>query len=103
MPLTSSCALAAGLIALEIRFAGWPNRPLEYLVFTAFMPILWVSSVAVARGYEPRFVGVGPDEFRKVLNVGASLTAAVAIISFVTKSDDSPRVRSDRTALRYRV
>jgi exopolysaccharide biosynthesis polyprenyl glycosylphosphotransferase len=82
-----TCALAAALIALEARFAGWPNRPREYLVFTALMPVLWVSSVALAGGYEPRFVGVGPDEFRKVLNVGASLTAAVAIISFVTKSE----------------
>jgi exopolysaccharide biosynthesis polyprenyl glycosylphosphotransferase len=81
------CALAAGLLALEARFAGWANRPPEYLVFTALMPVLWVSSVALAGGYDARFVGLGPDEFRKVLNVGASLTAAVAIISFLTKSD----------------
>jgi len=82
-----SCALAAGLIALEARFAGWPSRPREYLLFTALMPAVWVASVALARGYDARFVGIGPDEFRKVLNVGASLTAGVAIISFVTKSD----------------
>lgn len=81
------CALAAALIALEARFAGWPSRPREYLVFTALTPVLWVSSVALAGGYEPRFVGVGPDEFRRVLNVGASLTAAVAIVSFLTKGD----------------
>jgi len=82
-----SCALAAGLIALEARFAGWPSRYREYLLFTALMPAFWVASVALARGYDARFVGIGPDEFRKVLNVGASLTAGVAIISFVTKSD----------------
>jgi exopolysaccharide biosynthesis polyprenyl glycosylphosphotransferase len=81
------CALTAGLIALEARFAGWATRPPEYLVFTALMPVLWVSAVALAGGYDARFVGLGPDEFRKVLNVGASLTAAVAIISFLTKSD----------------
>jgi exopolysaccharide biosynthesis polyprenyl glycosylphosphotransferase len=51
------------------------------------MPAIWVASVALAGGYDARFVGLGPDEFRKVLNVGASLTAGVAIISFVTKSD----------------
>jgi exopolysaccharide biosynthesis polyprenyl glycosylphosphotransferase len=83
----ASCALAAGLIALEARFAGWPSRPREYLLFTALMPAIWVVSVALAGGYDARFVGLGPDEFRKVLNVGASLTAGVAIISFVTKSD----------------
>lgn len=83
----AGCALAAGLIALEARFAGWPSRPREYLLFTALMPTIWVASVAIAGGYDARFVGLGPDEFRKVLNVGASLTAGVAIISFVTKSD----------------
>jgi hypothetical protein len=56
-------------------------------VFTALMPVLWMASMAVARGYDARFVGLGSDEFRKVLNVGATLTAAVAIISFVTKTD----------------
>ena len=81
------CALAAGLIALEIRFVGWPNRPREYLLVTALLPVLWVASMAVARGYDARFLGLGSDEFRKVLNVGATLTAAVAIMSFVTKTD----------------
>jgi exopolysaccharide biosynthesis polyprenyl glycosylphosphotransferase len=81
------CALAAGLLALEARFAGWTNRPREYLILTALMPLLWVLSLAVARGYDARFVGVGPDEFRNVLNVGATLTAAIAILSFLTKSD----------------
>jgi hypothetical protein len=36
----ASCALAAGLIALEARFAGWPSRPREYLLFTALMPAI---------------------------------------------------------------
>ncbi len=81
------CALAAGLLALEARFGGWPRRPLGYLVLTALMPLVWVVSVAMARGYDARFIGVGPDEFRNVMNVGASLTAAIAILSFLTKSD----------------
>ena len=36
-------------------------------------------------GYDSRFVGVGPDEFRRVLNAAVSLTAAVAIFSYVFK------------------
>ena len=34
------------------------------------------------RGYDVRFIGTGSDEFRKVLNAGVSLTAAVAIFSY---------------------
>ena len=41
----------------------------------------------LAGGYDARFIGVGTDEFRLVLNAGSSLTAAVAILSYATKTD----------------
>ncbi len=81
------CALAAGLIALVGRFSHWPSFPRAYLIFTAVLPVLWWASVALARGYDARFIGTGSDEFRKIVNAGVSLTAAVAIVSFATKSD----------------
>jgi len=81
------CAFAAGLIALVARFNGWAHVPLRYLIFTAALPVLWWTCVALARGYDERFIGTGSDEFRKVVNAGVSLTAAVAIVSFATKSD----------------
>ena len=36
----------------------------------------------MAGAYDPRFIGTGSDEFRRVLNAGVSLTAAVAIFSY---------------------
>ena len=81
------CALTAGLIALVARFSDWAHVPREYLIFTAVLPVLWWTSLALARGYDERFIGTGSDEFRKVINAGVSLTAAVAIVSFITKSD----------------
>jgi exopolysaccharide biosynthesis polyprenyl glycosylphosphotransferase len=81
------CALTAGLIALIGRFSGWAHLPQEYLIFTAILPVLWWTSVALARGYDARFIGTGSDEFRKIVNAGVSLTAAVAIVSFAAKSD----------------
>lgn len=41
----------------------------------------------MARGYEPRFFGVGSDEFRRVLGVGVYLTAMVANLSYATKAE----------------
>jgi exopolysaccharide biosynthesis polyprenyl glycosylphosphotransferase len=79
------CALVAGLIALEVRFDAQGGVPSGYFAFTAALPLLWVGSVAVAGGYDPRFIGVGSDEFRKVLNAAVSLTAGVAILSYVAK------------------
>ena len=49
--------------------------------------MLWVASVALAGGYDPRFIGVGSDEFRRVINAAVSLTAMVAIASYAVKFD----------------
>ena len=60
---------------------------MPYVIFTVSLPLLWWLSVALARGYNARFVGLGSDEFRRVLNAAASLTAGIAIVSYLTKSD----------------
>ena len=38
-------------------------------------------------GYDARFIGVGSDEFRRILNAAVTLTAAVAIVSYALKLD----------------
>jgi exopolysaccharide biosynthesis polyprenyl glycosylphosphotransferase len=81
------CAVAAGTLALVGRFSHWASLPREYLIFTAVLPVLWWTSVALVRGYDARLIGAGPDEFRKIVNAGVGLTAAVAFVSFATKSD----------------
>ena len=81
----SACALAAGLLAFELRFDAQDYHPVVYLIFTALLPLLWVGSVALAGGYDARFIGVGSDEFRKIISAGVNLTAAVAIGSYVVK------------------
>jgi exopolysaccharide biosynthesis polyprenyl glycosylphosphotransferase len=79
------CALVAGLVALEVRFDSEAGVPVQYFVLTVALPFFWLGSVALAGGYDSRFVGVGSDEFRKVINAGVSLTAAIAIVSYAAK------------------
>ena len=57
------CVLAAGSIALVVRFNNWASVPLEYLIFTVILPVLWWTSVALAHGYEARFIGAGRRSF----------------------------------------
>ncbi len=71
-------ALLAGLLATR----RWNNVPESYAVFTAVLPVAWVTCVMLARGYEARAIGAGADEFRRVINAGIALTAAVAIVSY---------------------
>lgn len=81
-----ACALLAGALA-EVIYLNHGYMTVAYLVFTAVLPALWWVSVALAGGYDSRFIGVGSDEFRRVLNAALSLTACVAIVSYVLKLD----------------
>ena len=79
------CALAAGFLAYEIRFDSAGHRLTEYLVLSGALAVLWTASVALAGGYDPRFIGVGSDEFRRVLNAAVCLTASIAVVSYAFK------------------
>jgi len=81
------CALIAGAMAIELRFDNQGSPPISYLAFTAALPALWWAAVALGGGYESRFIGVGSEEFRRVLNAALSLTAGVAVASYVLKFD----------------
>ena len=82
-----ACAVVGGVLAIQTRFVSQGAKPAEYLAFTAILPVLWVGAVALAGGYDSRFIGVGSDEFRRILNAAVSLTAAVAIVSYALKLD----------------
>jgi exopolysaccharide biosynthesis polyprenyl glycosylphosphotransferase len=79
------CALTAGVLALLVRFAAQPHLPPAYLALTLALPVIWVLTLALAGAYNVRFIGVGSDEFRRILNAAVSLTATVAIIAYATK------------------
>jgi len=81
------CGLAAGLLAFQVRFNTVHYGDGLYLLLSLLLPVLWVITVRLSGGYDSRFIGVGTDEFRRVLNAGISLTACVAIVSYATKTD----------------
>ena len=84
--LDGVCGLLAGLGALLGRFPG-PIQPVLYVAATAGLPVLWVSWVAMFGGYDTRFIGLGSEEFRRVINSAIGLMAAIAIASYAWKLD----------------
>jgi exopolysaccharide biosynthesis polyprenyl glycosylphosphotransferase len=80
------CGLAAGLLAFEIRFDNH-HGAVAYLLLSLALPLLWLCAVGMVGGYDTRFIGVGSDEFRRVLNAGVFLTGAVAVTAYATKQD----------------
>ncbi|TDD90175.1 sugar transferase [Actinomadura darangshiensis] len=80
--------LAAGVIAFVLRFPGVPNElDVPYIALTVVLPMLWLPTLMLCRAYQPRYVGVGYEEFHRVLRAGFILTAVVAILAYATKTD----------------
>ncbi len=82
-----TCALAAGALAARVRFGGQAYLPLTYLSLTCGLPVAWWMSVLLAGGYDTRFIGLGSDEFRRILSAAVNLTAGVAVVSYAAKLD----------------
>ena len=74
------CAVVGVFVAAQVRFGS--NVTSMYLALSLALPVLWVAALWLAGAYDVRFIGTGSDEFRKVLNAGIGLTAAVAIFSY---------------------
>ncbi|WP_407929443.1 sugar transferase [Herbidospora solisilvae] len=81
------CALLAGGVAVVVRFGEVTPYVEPYALSSAALPFLWVVVVGLSRAYEPRFAGVGSEEFRRVARAGVMLTAAVAVVAYATKID----------------
>jgi len=82
-----TCALVAAVVAARIRFGDEAYLPVTYLSFTCGLPVAWGISVLLAGGYDTRFIGLGSDEYRRVLSAAVSLTSAVAVVSYAAKLD----------------
>jgi exopolysaccharide biosynthesis polyprenyl glycosylphosphotransferase len=83
--------LAAGLAIVPTALAhSGGSRAGEFSPAWFAMPLLWVTIVASHRTYERRFVGVGTDEFVRILRAGLTLLAVIAIAAYVVGTDPTP-------------
>ncbi|MFG1925938.1 sugar transferase [Cryptosporangium sp. NPDC048952] len=76
--------LNAGLAAYFLRFGQVPGPNWPYLMAAGALPVGWVIAVLMNRAYETRYLFSGGEEYRRVLNAAACLTAAIAIAAYST-------------------
>lgn len=81
----TTCAALAGALALFVRFGEVTPYVFPYVVLSAALPAVWVCVVALNRAYEPRLIGLGSEEFQRILQCGFMLTAAFAVCAYLTK------------------
>jgi exopolysaccharide biosynthesis polyprenyl glycosylphosphotransferase len=85
MLLDATAAVLAGLVAITFRFQhGWPT---SYTVLTTSLPALWICLLGLQRTYEHRYIGVGPDEYRRVTDAGIALVASLAVASYASHGE----------------
>ncbi|OHV40669.1 MULTISPECIES: sugar transferase [Pseudofrankia] len=88
----AACVAATG-VAYVIRFGGFlhfemrATSPRWYLLATVLLPLVWGVAMSLNRAYEPRFLGGGSEEFRRVVNAAMRVVATVATVSYVTKAE----------------
>jgi exopolysaccharide biosynthesis polyprenyl glycosylphosphotransferase len=75
-----ACAIIGAFAAAQLRFGNRVTG--TYIALSLALPVLWVGAVWLAGGYDVRFIGTGSDEYRKVLNAGVGLVAAIALFSY---------------------
>src|SRR3954447_9967509 len=83
----ATAAGAAALLALVVPFALEPPR--VYLGVSMAVPAAWIALVALQRGYEARFLGTGPEEYRRTTIAAMALFIVIAVVSFVLRQDVS--------------
>ena len=74
------CAIAGVFAAAQLRFGNHVTG--TYVALSLALPVVWLIAIWLAGGYDVRFIGTGSDEYRKILNAGVGLIAAIAVFSY---------------------
>jgi lipopolysaccharide/colanic/teichoic acid biosynthesis glycosyltransferase len=80
---------AAALVACGAALLFWFRDEIRpaYVLLTLLAPLVWVAAVAAQRGYERRFLGTGPGEYRRLADATLLVFAGAAGLSFSLKGE----------------
>ena len=85
--LASDAASAAAAAALAYGLALGTQLDWRYVALSLTLPVAWVLLVALTRGYERRFLGTDTEEYRRLMDAGLLLIAALAVGSVTFRGD----------------
>jgi exopolysaccharide biosynthesis polyprenyl glycosylphosphotransferase len=78
-------AVLAGWVAL-LAVEGTPTAP-QWVLCLTVIPLAIVGACTLSRCYEPRFLGVGTDDYRRLLDITLKLMAVVGVIALVSEKE----------------
>lgn len=84
--------LDAGILGTSVTFyvwrmidAGYLYDRLETVLYGAVLVVWWLLLILVRGGYEARYLGVGSEEFKRLVTATVTLFAMIAMASYVFK------------------
>ena len=85
-------ALVGALMGWVVRFGDsaphlGSTSGLSVAWLMVLLPFVWVAANGLMRAYEPRFLGVGSEEFQRVLMAGTTVVALVGTLSWAFALD----------------
>jgi exopolysaccharide biosynthesis polyprenyl glycosylphosphotransferase len=87
--LDLACAMLVGLLVVQLRYDGRSVglAGIDYRLLAVMFAPVWAAAVALSGGYDRRVVGVGTEEFRRVLGSGVRALAGLAVLLVATKAN----------------
>lgn len=87
--LDALAVAVAGVLAVYARFgaSGQQLRGLSYYAVSALVVVAWIAVMALSRCYEARFIGSGPEEFKRVFNACVRVSACVGLVAYSLQLD----------------
>ena len=82
--------ITAAVIGFVLRWTIPYNLDLgdaTYVLFALVVVVAWITALFTLGAYDTRILGVGSEEFKRVVTASASVFALVAIVAFAFKLD----------------
>ncbi|HKE75040.1 MAG TPA: sugar transferase [Acidimicrobiales bacterium] len=81
----TAALVIAHLLRFGVTVSVIPGADVSYVLVAVLAVPVWVGVLALARCYDRRVLGVGSDEYRRVLNAGVHFLAVVAVVHFLLR------------------
>ena len=94
LAITDAVAIVGSVAAAQlVRFGTDPATlvsrlsPYSYTLVSGVLVAAWIAALLISRSRDPRAVGNGVDEYRRVARASTALFGVIAIVGFLLKLD----------------
>lgn len=91
LALDALASVVAGALASLVHLGNHAGGSLPYGVLSLGLTGLWIAAMALSGAYRPRHLGIGPEEFNRVLRGALGAMAALGVISLATDAEITQR------------